>query len=49
MTSFYRNYDYHPEHNYPAIRIISTVPSSKELILTLKKLKEDIQDTLRVA
>ena len=49
MTPFYTNYGYHPGHNYPSVEVIFTVPAGEELILTLKKLREDMQDTLLVA
>ena len=49
MTPFYANFGYHPGHNYPAVEVISTVPAGEKLILTLKKLREDMRDTLILA
>ena len=49
MTPFYANFGYHPGHNYPAVQVISTVPPGEELILTHKKLREDMRDTLILA
>ena len=46
MTSFYANFSYHPGPNYPSVEVICTVPAGEELILTLKKLREDMRDTL---
>ena len=49
MTPFYANFGYHPGHNSPAVEVISNVPGCEELILTLKKSREDMRDTLILA
>ena len=49
MTPFYTALGYHPGNNYPAVDVISDVPVAEEYILKLKKLREDMRDTLILA
>ena len=49
MTPYYANFGYHPGNNYPAVEVISKVPAAEELVLTLKKLREDMRESLLLA
>ena len=49
MTPCYAAFGYQPGHNYPAVEVVSDVPAAEEFILKLKKLREDMRDTLILA
>ena len=49
ITPFYAALGYHPWHNYLAVNVISDVHAAKEFILKLKKVREDMRDTLILA
>ena len=49
MRPFYAGFGYHPGNNYPAVEVVSDVPPAEEFILKLKKLREDMRDTLILA
>ena len=49
MTPFYAAFGYHPGNNYPTVEVVSDVPPAEEFILKLKKLREDMRDTLILA
>ena len=49
MTPFYAAFGYHGGNNYPAVVVVLDGPAAEEFILKLKKLKEDMRDTLIIA
>ena len=49
MTPFYTAFGYHSGNNDPAVEVVSDVPAPEEFILKLKKLREDMRDTLILA